>query len=494
MTSPLARRTGRWVLCATTGLALAGPALDAGEGRATVRRMNNGPAVVTSGGLHAPTIQPGEPGLLLPPPNSIPISSLPEQPSPVLQTAGEQSDVTKYLEALYARDGREMPSMNLSDLPNTQYAPDYVPMPPEPGTEAASFDTAAAPEENYRPPLQAPEKPRLFGRVFGFWRNRVIRPKAPEAVQPSAAPQRLTQQTPPAPMPPAPVTNPRPAAANAENVAAAPVTSPPVPMPPAVSAPPAINPFDELPQPTQRRVPPFRKSLASQEQKPAPVEEPAPELAAKAAAEPESEFPDPFTELSEAEADQNVGPYTGLKLSEQSTETPTVASTTPSETPRSHSPATEEFQPPQVNEPAKLADSNDDLAPADSSEPNVDGKPGKLAQIQARPHRGGLKGFCPVALRDDRDLRDSRSEFTATYMGKTYQFSSAEARDKFASEPEKYAPIQAGTDVVLMVAASTHESGSIEHAAWYRDRLYLFASGESLETFKRDPSRFAQQR
>ena len=95
---------------------------------------------------------------------------------------------------------------------------------------------------------------------------------------------------------------------------------------------------------------------------------------------------------------------------------------------------------------------------------------------------------------EDSDLRDALPEFTAAYMGVTYQFSSAEAQEKFEADPEKYAPIQQGTDVVLLVGESRYSRGSIERAVWFRDRLYLFSNDDSLNTFKREPARFAQER
>jgi YHS domain-containing protein len=114
----------------------------------------------------------------------------------------------------------------------------------------------------------------------------------------------------------------------------------------------------------------------------------------------------------------------------------------------------------------------------------------KLQKIAERTELNGLKGFCPVALRDSRELKDARPSFQAEFNGDYYNFSSAEALAKFKAAPEKYAPAAGGQDVVLAANEGTSSEGSLDRAVWYRNKLYLFSSKDSHEEFVASPSEF----
>jgi YHS domain-containing protein len=113
--------------------------------------------------------------------------------------------------------------------------------------------------------------------------------------------------------------------------------------------------------------------------------------------------------------------------------------------------------------------------------------------ILSRSGQTGFKGFCPVALRDRRDLVDASPEFTATFGLQTYTFSSQDALIAFEAEPSRYAPAAGGSDVVLLVNSGEEQPGVLEFALWHRDRLYLFRSRETMTLFAQDPQRFASQ-
>jgi len=115
----------------------------------------------------------------------------------------------------------------------------------------------------------------------------------------------------------------------------------------------------------------------------------------------------------------------------------------------------------------------------------------KLERIAARKGLKGLKGFCPVVLRDDRDLVDSSAEYTVSYNGRDYALSSSEAKIKFLDDPAKYAPAAAGCDVIHLALTGERQEGSLEHAVWYKGRLYLFSGVETMETFVAAPSSHA---
>lgn len=114
-------------------------------------------------------------------------------------------------------------------------------------------------------------------------------------------------------------------------------------------------------------------------------------------------------------------------------------------------------------------------------------------RIMARTGKMGFKGFCPVELRDNRELVDSRTEYKSRFGLQTYYFSSPEAQAAFEKEPSRYAPAAGGSDVVLLVNTSEEEPGSLDFSLWYRDRLFLFRSRETQQLFSRNPARYANQ-
>ena len=110
-------------------------------------------------------------------------------------------------------------------------------------------------------------------------------------------------------------------------------------------------------------------------------------------------------------------------------------------------------------------------------------------QINGRRHRGGLKGFCPIALKDSRKLVDGRPEFNATHQGRMILFSSKKARTAFLARPEAYLPVAGGIDLVS-ASRRRPRRGQLDFATWYQDRLYLFATRANLAEFQRQPDRY----
>ena len=121
----------------------------------------------------------------------------------------------------------------------------------------------------------------------------------------------------------------------------------------------------------------------------------------------------------------------------------------------------------------------------------------RAATPAANPETGfaeptdGLKGFCPVAIRDDRRLAPALDQFSCEHQAQTYRFCSAEALEKFQANPELYAPIAGGLDVVAVRQGSAVANGSLDFAVWYRQRLHLFSTSETLAAFRAAPRTFA---
>jgi len=115
----------------------------------------------------------------------------------------------------------------------------------------------------------------------------------------------------------------------------------------------------------------------------------------------------------------------------------------------------------------------------------------KMHKIGERVAQKGLKGFCPVVLREQRELIDADPVYSSVYESKRYYFSSAEAQARFEHHPQKYAPVAGGIDVVVKATSDQSVEGTLDFAAWYKDRLYLFTSPESLEAFSLNPLPYA---
>lgn len=101
-----------------------------------------------------------------------------------------------------------------------------------------------------------------------------------------------------------------------------------------------------------------------------------------------------------------------------------------------------------------------------------------------------LSEVCLVSLLEDKQLVRGSSEFTETYESETYVFATATAATRFRDHPRRYRPVAGGHDLVGLKSGELVELGSLQHAAWYRQRLYLFTTGEHLQTFASSPRTF----
>jgi YHS domain-containing protein len=216
--------------------------------------------------------------------------------------------------------------------------------------------------------------------------------------------------------------------------------------------------------------------------------------------------------MSEAEADKKLDPFTGLTLEDDATAAaskPVVADTANppkevvaiDEDPFADElrkmgvlPAEPEQKKPEPQaEPAKQVA----LAPAPASDtPTFDGIEDqstreKMKKIHERGSMKGLKGFCPVTLRDHRELVDAKPDFHSTYRGQKFHFADADAKLTFDEDPSRYAPAAYGADVVALTRDKDVVEGSLDFAAWFKGRLYLFGTQEAHDTFVADPTQFA---
>jgi YHS domain-containing protein len=101
-----------------------------------------------------------------------------------------------------------------------------------------------------------------------------------------------------------------------------------------------------------------------------------------------------------------------------------------------------------------------------------------------------LGGYCPVELsRSGRwvlgDLR-----WTVVHQGWIYRLSGAEQRQQFLADPDRFAPANSGSDVVLLAEKNRVVPGRTAHCAIYGGRLYMFSSADTQTEFNRHPGRY----
>jgi YHS domain-containing protein len=118
---------------------------------------------------------------------------------------------------------------------------------------------------------------------------------------------------------------------------------------------------------------------------------------------------------------------------------------------------------------------------------------------QAQQHGGvnsaprvALKGYDPVSYFISGKPEKGSAEFTYAFDDTTYWFKSAEHRDKFAADPEHYAP---QFDAYCAVQLSRGRKVEADPEAWTitNGKLYVFSGKAGVPIFKEHPVDIAQK-
>ena len=105
--------------------------------------------------------------------------------------------------------------------------------------------------------------------------------------------------------------------------------------------------------------------------------------------------------------------------------------------------------------------------------------------------RIGLGGYCPVCILDANKWAKGSPEHQATYDGVTYYFPEEAIKQKFLANPAKYVPALGGDCIVCYAKLGKRVPGSVNHAARYDNRLFLFPGAEQQQAFLSNPKEFA---
>ena len=92
-------------------------------------------------------------------------------------------------------------------------------------------------------------------------------------------------------------------------------------------------------------------------------------------------------------------------------------------------------------------------------------------------------GNCPVALGMESQWRPGSANFGVRHRGRIYHCESTEAREKFLADPDKFAAVFSGYDIVEFLESGKFVEGKREYGCWFRDQVFLFAKQETCERF-----------
>jgi len=106
--------------------------------------------------------------------------------------------------------------------------------------------------------------------------------------------------------------------------------------------------------------------------------------------------------------------------------------------------------------------------------------------------RVALKGYDPISYFTDGKPEQGSSQFTFAFDDTTYWFKSAEHRDKFAADPEHYAP---QFDGYCAVQLSRGKKVEADPQAWTitNGKLYVFSGKKGPDVFKEQPVAIAEK-
>jgi hypothetical protein len=105
---------------------------------------------------------------------------------------------------------------------------------------------------------------------------------------------------------------------------------------------------------------------------------------------------------------------------------------------------------------------------------SLDGRPASAGGVvnSSSPGKVAIGGYDPVAYFTEAKPVEGSGDFEYAWMGATWRFASAADRDRFAAEPEKYAPQYGG---YCAYAVSQGGTADVDPAAWHIEngKLYL---------------------
>jgi protein disulfide-isomerase len=130
-------------------------------------------------------------------------------------------------------------------------------------------------------------------------------------------------------------------------------------------------------------------------------------------------------------------------------------------------------------------------APSAAGVPASGASPASMArQARAPAAEPALDGYCSVQLVDKNRWVKGDRRYGVIHRGRTYLFSGPAEANQFYANPDHYAPVLSGNDIVLAVDHGLTVPGTREVGARYGDHIFLFAGEASYEKFSQDPDKY----
>lgn len=143
----------------------------------------------------------------------------------------------------------------------------------------------------------------------------------------------------------------------------------------------------------------------------------------------------------------------------------------------------------------------------DNTPPNTNAQPPLVARRSSGPLASapaaatlppsqsplGLDGFCPVRLTEAKAWSRGDRRWGARHRGCTYLFAGPEEQRRFLADPDRYAPVNSGEDIVLAVEQNRSVPGTRTQGVTYGGRMYLFAEEGTRLSFSRNPRFYAER-
>ena len=134
------------------------------------------------------------------------------------------------------------------------------------------------------------------------------------------------------------------------------------------------------------------------------------------------------------------------------------------------------------------------VIPAAKPEPSENfaakAKPVAENAVRADGVNAVLEGFCAVTLVEEKAWFPGDPQFGVSHRGQIYFFASEEKAERFFANPDYYAVAAGGDDVVRLMDFQEHRAGSRTYGARYEDVNFMFSSAETREIFRQNPEKY----
>jgi len=97
-----------------------------------------------------------------------------------------------------------------------------------------------------------------------------------------------------------------------------------------------------------------------------------------------------------------------------------------------------------------------------------------------------LEGYCPVELCENNAWVMGDPNYGIRHRGRTYLFAGPEQAQRFWADPDRYAPVLSGCDVVVFLEQGKMVPGTRRCGLFVNQQIYLFSEEATRDRFNRN--------